>query len=522
MGGKSSSQKEPTNSATFNTGTRYSSTQVASDVVETPEFVQQQRLLLDHYNRIAAEKRNQHTQQPFQVRYEYEYQRQREADQRQRLLEEEHKWKEAERQRRLLVEEHKQKEVVRQRRLLVEEHKRKEAERQRRLLEEERQRTEAERQRRLLEEERQQKEAERQQKLLEDERREKEQQQKRLEERRKKLLEEQHRQRRLQDECRQKMYNEQSFQKENSQQTCVEKDQHKSSEEHQGTSLDEESLKMFLKEEYQEKIPKEWEQKNYMKGIMKLYNLAEEHVQLSKTQGKHDIPGFLHSAVLRDSLAANWGPMPPDKTYVRVPVQEDTDEFRSVNNCFKATTQKRFVVDKIERVQNPFLLGCYLLKKLEMENMYGARNVEEKILFRGAFAKFIDKNCENNFNWRIYAVSKHNKYGEGFTLSHISYIANFSADKEATNKAMFLVRVLVSKVTDASENMEIPPLLNDRKLSNVLRFDTTKRRDGKMIVKFADNEFYPDYIIHYTVGPELEKKGDKVKNPMHESTMYDD
>ncbi|KAJ9582837.1 hypothetical protein L9F63_022796 [Diploptera punctata] len=108
--------------------------------------------------------------------------------------------------------------------------------------------------------------------------------------------------------------------------------------------------------------------------------------------------------------------------------------------------------------------------------MYGARNVEEKILFRGTFAKFIDKNCENNFNWRIYTVSKHNKYGEGFTLSPISYISNFSADKEATNKAMFLVRVLVSKVTDASENMEIPPLLNDRNLSNVLRFDTTKKK----------------------------------------------
>ncbi|KAJ9582841.1 hypothetical protein L9F63_022800 [Diploptera punctata] len=515
MGGNSSHLEEPSNSSSES----YQKTKERLEQLKEAE--RWQRLLEEERQRKEAELRKlleeeRQLKEAHRQQRLLEQERQRkEAEALRKLLEEERQWKKVDRQQRLLEEEHQRKEAERMRRLLEEQRQRIEEERQQRLLDEERYRIETERMRRILEEERQRMEAERQERLLKEELREKEEQhQKRLQERREKLLEEQRRRKFLQDGRRQEIYNEQILQKEKCQQTYIKKEQQKSSEEHQERSLDEESLKMFLKEEYQEKIP-EREQKHYMMGIMNLYTFAEGHMELSKAQGEHDTPvkpGFLHSAVLRDSLTANWDAMPPNKTYVRVPVREDTEEFRTVKNSFKSTTQKRFIVNKIERVQNPFLLGCYLLKKSEMQNMYGVRNVKENVLFRGAFEKFIDKNCEKNFNWRIFAVSKHNKLGEGLTLSPISYIANFCAEREATNKTMFLLRVLVSKVTEASENMEIPPLLNDKNFSNVLRFDTTGRRDGKMIVKFTDNEFYPNYIIHYTVGPELQKKGDKSEN----------
>ncbi|KAJ9582839.1 hypothetical protein L9F63_022798 [Diploptera punctata] len=477
------------------------------------ETERQQRILEEERQRIDTERqrillREQHQRKEIKRRIEIveKVSQWEGVDKQRRLIEEERQRKETEVQRRLIEEERQRKETERQQRILEEERQRIDTERQRILLREQHQRKVVKRriaiieevsqweevdiQRRLIEEERQRKETEIQQRLIEEE----EEGQRKEAERQKRLLEKEHRQR---------------------------KELQKHLEEHRKKLLEESRRKLLQDKLPQEKIPVEWEQKNYMKRTMKLHNLAEEHVQLSKTQRKRETYGFLHSAILRNSLAANWDPMPPNKTYVRVPVREDTDEFRTVNNCFKSTTQKGFDVNKIERVQNPFLLGCYILKKLEMENMYGARNVEEKILFRGAFARFIDKNCENNFNWRNVAVSKRNIYGEGFILSPISYFANKYADKETRNKVMFVVRVLVSKVTEAIENMEIPPLLNNRKFSDVLRFDTTKRRDDRVIVKFADNEFYLDYIIHYTVDPELQTKVYTNKNS-NEYTVDDD
>jgi poly [ADP-ribose] polymerase 7/11/12/13 len=206
----------------------------------------------------------------------------------------------------------------------------------------------------------------------------------------------------------------------------------------------------------------------------------------------------LHKAVLKQQ-AASWIPMPSNSAFIKTDVQEYT-EYNTVACLFKQTTQKRFKLVKIERIQNPYLLGCYLLKKDEMACMSGGY-VEERIVFHGTKQSNVDSICENNFNWRLHGNSIGNRYGKGVSFSPISYYASHYSDKRATVKVMFLVRILISNSTVGEGNMTIPPLIGDGYNHNTVRYDTAQKENGHVIVKFSDNEYYPEYLIHYTVEP---------------------
>jgi poly [ADP-ribose] polymerase 7/11/12/13 len=207
----------------------------------------------------------------------------------------------------------------------------------------------------------------------------------------------------------------------------------------------------------------------------------------------------LHKAVLKQPLAASWIPMLSNSAFIKMDVQEYT-EYNTVACLFKQTTQKGFKLVKIERIQNPYLLGCYLLKKDEMACMSGGY-VEERIVFHGTKQSNVDSICENNFNWRLHGNSTGNRYGKGVSFSPISYYASHYSDKRATVKVMFLVRILISNSTVGKGDMTIPPLIGDGYNHNILRYDTAQKENGHVIVKFSDNEYYPEYLIHYTVEP---------------------
>jgi len=213
----------------------------------------------------------------------------------------------------------------------------------------------------------------------------------------------------------------------------------------------------------------------------------------------------LHRAVLQHPLAANWDPMPNNSAFIRTNVEQYTQEYNTVLHLFKKTTQKQFKIVKIERVQNPYLLGCYLLKKNEMECLPG-NYVEESRVFHGTQQSNVQSICENNFNWRLHGDSTGNRYGKGVSFSPISYYASHYSDKYAPVKVMFLVRVLISKRTIGNGNMTIPPLItNVYNRNSTERYDTAQKENGHVIVKFCDNEYYPEYLIHYTGTPFVKK-----------------
>ena len=255
---------------------------------------------------------------------------------------------------------------------------------------------------------------------------------------------------------------------------------------------DEREVNLSQKESHETSL-NEWRQKKYMKEILKLYNLAEQKAKcLLPVKSR-----VLSHVVLRNHLATNWNSMPPNKTLMRIRIQEDSDEYRTVENCFRATSRQRLSVISIERVQNQYLLGCYILKKLEMKNMFGAHNVTENISFRGTLLRNVDNICEDNFDWKIFGDDGTNR---GICFFPFSYKASRYSDKNTTKRVMFLVRVLVSTIPESNESMKIPPLLgtqNDKNnFGNTFGFDT-RRKASDNIIKYSDNEFYPEYVIYY-------------------------
>jgi len=214
----------------------------------------------------------------------------------------------------------------------------------------------------------------------------------------------------------------------------------------------------------------------------------------------------LHRAVLQHPLAADWDPMPSNSAFIMVNVQQCTQEYKTVFHLFKKTTQKQFKIVKIDRVQNPYLLGCYQLKKNEMECLRG-NYVTESRVFHGTKQSNVESICMNNFNWRFHGESTGNRFGKGVSFSNISYYASHYSDKHASVKVMFLVRVLISKCTIGDGNMTIPPLIaNVYNRNSTERYDTAQKENGQVIVKFCDNEYYPEYLIHYTVTPVFQEK----------------
>jgi len=221
----------------------------------------------------------------------------------------------------------------------------------------------------------------------------------------------------------------------------------------------------------------------------------------------------LHRAVLQHPLAADWDPMPSNSAFITANVEEYTQEYNTVSRLFKSTTQKQFKIVKIERVQNPYLLGCYQLKKNEMECLPG-NYVTESRVFHGTQQSNVQNICENNFNWRLHGESTGNRYGKGVSFSPISCYASHYSDKYASVKVMFLVRVLISKSIIGNGNMTIPPLItNVYNRNRIERYDTAQKEDRQVIVKFCDSEYYPEYLIHYT-GTAIKKNA--------RNFMYDD
>lgn len=90
-----------------------------------------------------------------------------------------------------------------------------------------------------------------------------------------------------------------------------------------------------------------------------------------------------------------------------------------------------------------------------------------------------------NLDWRL--VERH-KYGKGVSFSSDAIYANQECSKLNGNyRAMLICKVLVKSSHFGTINTTIPAKY----------FDTTIDPNGKVIVKYSDDEFYPEYVAYY-------------------------
>lgn len=167
--------------------------------------------------------------------------------------------------------------------------------------------------------------------------------------------------------------------------------------------------------------------------------------------------------------------------------------FLSIQHHFMQSAQPHFKVIRIEAVNNMFLKLFYSMKKEEYEILNGKDNVAEEYLFHGSNYENIIRICIHNFDWRLHG--RRALYGIGVNFSNSSTYASNYCGKYGDLQVMILAKVLRSHSCVGSNQMSIPPFVDE--YSNV-RYDTTRKPDGAVIVKYKDDEFIPEFIISFT------------------------
>ncbi|GFG36186.1 hypothetical protein Cfor_06405 [Coptotermes formosanus] len=135
----------------------------------------------------------------------------------------------------------------------------------------------------------------------------------------------------------------------------------------------------------------------------------------------------------------------------------------------------------VARVQNPYLWGCYLLRKAEcMER--SSHPVTEKVLFHATGQSNIDSIARNNLDWRR---SVRTKYGCGVSFSPFATYANTWCNGGiGSRRARVIARVLVGRSSSGSYSTVLPGE----------GYDTTDGNRGQVYVKYCDHEFYPEFM----------------------------
>ncbi|XP_062830403.1 protein mono-ADP-ribosyltransferase PARP14 isoform X2 [Anolis carolinensis] len=177
-------------------------------------------------------------------------------------------------------------------------------------------------------------------------------------------------------------------------------------------------------------------------------------------------------------------------------LQQATQEYQDVENRFRhgCPTSK---IQKIERVQNPFLWQSYQVKKQELDKKNGQTN-NEKILFHGTPDSTVTPINHTGFN-RSYAGKNAAAIGNGtyFAVNaHYSARDTYSKPDSNGRKYVYLARVLTGVYCVGKHGLITPPP------KNTVGFDlydsvTDDVNNPSMFVIFSDAQAYPEYLITF-------------------------
>ncbi|PNF31721.1 hypothetical protein B7P43_G12171 [Cryptotermes secundus] len=187
-------------------------------------------------------------------------------------------------------------------------------------------------------------------------------------------------------------------------------------------------------------------------------------------------------SVAHSHKPSTWMDMPLDKEVELVQLPTNSPEYLKVKSKVHSTLPVH--IDRIVRIQNPYIWGCYTLKKNEYEHRLGSA-VKELELFHATAQSNVDSIAANNLDWRR---TKRAKFGKGVSFSPRAHYANKYCNYNAgTERALILTRVLVGKCHKGKYWMKSPKE----------GYDTTIGNSKSVYVKYEDNEFYPEYVAYY-------------------------
>ncbi|NWS38481.1 PAR14 polymerase, partial [Probosciger aterrimus] len=196
-------------------------------------------------------------------------------------------------------------------------------------------------------------------------------------------------------------------------------------------------------------------------------------------------------------LPVTWDDMENQRLKI-VELKPETREYRDVQERFLETCQS-FKIEKIERVQNPYLWKAYQIKKHEMDNKNGNKN-NERHLFHGTSKNSLTLINNGGFN-RSYAGMHAANFGNGtYFAVKASYSANgiYSTPDMDGKKYMYLARVLVGEYSRGRKGSITPAAKNASNSIDLFDSSTDDVKQPSMFIIFNDIQAYPEYLITFT------------------------
>ncbi|KAM9216406.1 protein mono-ADP-ribosyltransferase PARP12 [Dugong dugon] len=198
------------------------------------------------------------------------------------------------------------------------------------------------------------------------------------------------------------------------------------------------------------------------------------------------------------SVPDYWDPSAlPELGFMRIALSPSSEEYQQVYKLFSRTLSS-YLIQKIERVQNLALWEVYQWQKGQMQKRRGGKAVDERQLFHGTSACFVDAICQQNFDWRICGLHG-TSYGKGSYFALDAAYSHHYSEASAETHRMFLARVLVGEFVLGCTTYVRPPTKEGQ--SDVF-YDSCVNSvsNPTVFVIFEKHQVYPEYLIQYTAG----------------------
>ncbi|XP_052648065.1 protein mono-ADP-ribosyltransferase PARP14-like isoform X2 [Harpia harpyja] len=195
-------------------------------------------------------------------------------------------------------------------------------------------------------------------------------------------------------------------------------------------------------------------------------------------------------------LPVQWEDMQKERVKL-VNLKPSHQEYLEVQKKFKKTCPS-FVIEKIERIQNPFLWQTYQIKNISLCTKNKNQN-NEKLLFHGTAASSLSTINYNGFN-RGFAGKNAATIGNGtYFAVDASYSAQdtFSRPDMNGRKYMYLARVLTGQYCAGSKGLITPPPKNPADPTDLYDSVVDNVNNPTMFVIFNDIQAYPEYLITF-------------------------
>ncbi|OXB58391.1 hypothetical protein ASZ78_012419 [Callipepla squamata] len=199
------------------------------------------------------------------------------------------------------------------------------------------------------------------------------------------------------------------------------------------------------------------------------------------------------------ALPENWEDMQNQLLKI-VELKPGTEEYKNVKDRFlKTSPSLNLKIEKIERVQNPYLWKAYQVRKCQMDSKNGDKN-NEKFLFHGTSVESITFINNYGFN-RSFAGMHAAQFGKGsYFAVNASYSASDTYSKPDANgkKHMYLARVLVGQYSMGTQGAIMPAPKGAGNTVDLFDSSTDNVNNPSMFIVFSDNQAYPEFLITFT------------------------